>query len=333
MDPRISIITPSFQQQEYLRACLASVHEQGYAGLEHIVVDGGSTDGSRAIIEAASDRLAWWCSEADRGQSHAINKGLEQATGEVFGWLNSDDLLLPRALDLVGAAFRNDPKLLIFGGQRIYRGSDGTDRLSTLDRADDTEGLFLHPQVNQQSTFYRMDTIRKVGGVEEALHYTMDLELWWQALFMEEHGTFRFDHAALAVFRLHDHAKTSTGGDAFRNETAIILHHMAVQLDQHDLAIVLEMGYDVERALRPMPIEARHIPIVRRMVAYFLLKWHHTIHRKQEFDMMREFIRVGVRMDHIEPEQRKQWKVLQTHLQVPGWLAFRIKRKFEHLLA
>ena len=107
--PRITLITPSYQQAEYLEECLASVQAQAYPDLEHIVVDGGSTDGSRAIIERYADRLAWWCSEKDGGQSDAINKGLGHATGQVFGWLNSDDLLLPGALLRVGEAFAADP--------------------------------------------------------------------------------------------------------------------------------------------------------------------------------------------------------------------------------
>ena len=99
--PHISLITPSFMQADFLEHCLASVHAQGYPALEHIVVDGGSTDGSVAVIERYAHQLAWWCSERDRGQSHAINKGLAHATGAVFGWLNSDDLLLPDALSTV----------------------------------------------------------------------------------------------------------------------------------------------------------------------------------------------------------------------------------------
>ena len=96
--PRITIITPSYQQAGFLEECIRSIHDQGYPDLEHIIVDGGSTDGSREIIERYADKLAWWCCEKDKGQSDAINKGLARATGQVFGWLNSDDLLLPGSL-------------------------------------------------------------------------------------------------------------------------------------------------------------------------------------------------------------------------------------------
>lgn len=332
MAPRITLITPSFQQRQFVLPCLASVHDQGYENLEHIVVDGGSTDGSKEVIAQFADKLAWWCSEADRGQSHAINKGLEHATGDVFGWLNSDDLLLPGALQRVGDAFAADPELQVFGGQRLLRTEGKDDRPSPLDDASHHDGLFLHPQVNQQSTFYRMDAVRTIGGVEEGLHYTMDLELWWQVLFANAHVRSRFDEVPLAVFRFHGDAKTATGGNAFRDETAIILHHMAVQLDQHDLAIVLETGYAVDRALRPMPLEVRHIPIVRRMIVYFLLKWHNTIHDRQAFEMMRHFSRtIQLNEDRIESEQRSNWKKVTAQTVRSSWTAFRIKRKLDHL--
>ncbi|MBK6370068.1 MAG: glycosyltransferase [Flavobacteriales bacterium] len=331
--PRISLITPSLQQQPYLRDCFTSVHDQGYAELEHIVVDGGSTDGSVAEIEAMKDRLAWYCSEPDRGQSHALNKGLEHATGAVFGWLNSDDLLLPGSLQRIGSAFEREPELVAYGGQRLYRDANGHDRISELDHADDIDGLFIHPQVNQQSTFYRMDLVRRVGGVEEGLHFAMDLELWWQILFTAERALFRFDEVPLAVFRLHDEAKTATGGNAFRDETAIILHHLAVQLDQEDLARILGMGYDVERCLRPMPVRAQHLPIVRRMIVYFLIKWHHTVHHRAEFEMMQAFVKSGVDEDLIDPSQVDRWNKLKVKLTGRSWLTFRIERKLDHLFA
>ena len=103
--PRISIVTPSDQQGRYLEQTVQSVLGQGYENLEYIVVDGGSTDESRLILERYAERLAWWCSEPDDGQTHAINKGLRQATGDIVAYLNSDDILLPGALASVAQAF------------------------------------------------------------------------------------------------------------------------------------------------------------------------------------------------------------------------------------
>ncbi len=328
---RISVVTPSHQQAEYLAECLASVHQQEGVEVEHIVVDGGSTDGSRELVERAADRLAWWCSEPDGGQSQALNKGLSHCTGEVFGWINSDDLLLPGALKRVAEAFASDDRLHIYGGTRRTRATDGNESATTLDDAHDPDMLFISPQVNQQSTFYRLASVRAVGGVDENLRYTMDLELWWRLLFTYGTEHLRFDAVDLAIFRLHALSKTTSGADHFRDETAAILRGMMVQLQQHDLADVLALGISSGEP-RAMPVERRHIPIARRMVVYFLLKWHHTIHTRWQFEMMRHFVRtVQLSSSDILPAQLEKWTAVQQQVRAANWTAYRIRRKLEHL--
>ncbi|NVO00781.1 MAG: glycosyltransferase, partial [Geobacteraceae bacterium] len=107
--PKITIVTPSYNQGRFLEKTILSVLDQGYPNLEYIVIDGGSTDESVEIIKKYADRLTYWVSEPDRGQSHAINKGFERATGEIFGWLNSDDWYHPGALQAVAEAFAANP--------------------------------------------------------------------------------------------------------------------------------------------------------------------------------------------------------------------------------
>src|SRR3990172_5374162 len=106
--PRISLVTPSFNQAAYLEETIASVLAQGYANLDFIVIDGGSNDGSVDIIRRHERWLSYWVSEPDRGQSHAINKGWRHSTGELWTWLNSDDVLTPGTLAAVAAAFSRD---------------------------------------------------------------------------------------------------------------------------------------------------------------------------------------------------------------------------------
>ncbi|HRH70954.1 MAG TPA: glycosyltransferase family 2 protein [Flavobacteriales bacterium] len=331
--PRISLVTPSFMQAAFLDGCLTSVREQAYPSLEHIVVDGGSTDGSVQLIEQASSTLAWWCAEKDQGQSHAINKGLSHATGDVFGWLNSDDLLLPGSLAQVGAAFAADPDLVVYGGRRILRSMTDVDTPSGLDDASRPDALFTDPKVNQQSTFYRLGVVKAIGGVETALHYAMDLELWWQVLFAQGTDHLRFDALDLAVFRYHPDSKTVRDQAAFRSETAAILRQLAVQVDQHDLVAVLDQGYPDRIALRPMSVDGSKAPIIRRMIVRFLLKWNHMVHERSQFEMMRLFRRtVDLRTIPLDEVDTERLTLLDGQLRVPGWLAFRLKRKFDHLV-
>ena len=120
--PRISVVTPSFNQGRFLGQCLRSVLEQDHPDVEYLVVDGGSTDESVALIRAVEGRLAWWVSEPDGGQSDAINKRFARATGEVVAWLNADDFYLPGALSRVARGYEQDPAAsFYFGDGRLLR--------------------------------------------------------------------------------------------------------------------------------------------------------------------------------------------------------------------
>lgn len=330
----LSIITPSFQQAAFLEECLASVRGQGNVEVEHIVIDGGSSDGSASILATHADGLAWWCSEPDDGQSAAINKGLARATGEVFGWLNSDDLLLPDALGKVSEAFAADPALVAYGGLRHVRRPDGREEAAVLDDPSVPNDLFVRPRINQQSTFFRTEVVRAIGGVEEKLHYAMDYELWLQVLFRHGTAPLRFDPVPLAVFRLHHVAKTSTAPWAFANEIAGVLHGLCMATGNDVLARVMAAGHDLPQGLRPIPVTREQAPLVRRMAVHFLLKWHHMIFNEEQFRMMRYFReQVPLVPSELDHEERAWYRTLMEQTDVPGWWAFRLRRKWRHLWA
>ncbi|MFN3876254.1 MAG: glycosyltransferase family 2 protein, partial [Flavobacteriales bacterium] len=269
---RIAIATPSFQQAAYLEECLRSIQGQEGARVEHLVADGGSTDGSRAIIERHARHLAWWCSEPDRGQAHAINKALARATGEVFNWINSDDLLLHGALAKVADAFERHPGALVLTGARLKRSVGAPDSPMPTEDPSDPDAWFTAPRVNQQSTFYRTSALREIGGLEERLRYVFDLELWWQFLFRFGASAVRVVPWELAVFRHHPASKTATSQRAFVHETASILHGLCAQagLDTH--ARLMAIGHDITPGLRPMPVSAGQAPLIERMAWRFMLK-------------------------------------------------------------
>jgi hypothetical protein len=329
---RISIITPSYQQAAYLEECLLSVREQDGVEVEHIVVDGGSTDGSREVIERQAAHLAWWCSEKDRGQSDAINKGLAHATGDVVAWLNSDDALLPGALTHVARAFAADPTLRVFGGRIVHRDANGDSLFDRINDTRDPVALFCDPVVNQPATFYRTDVMRALGGVDPALRYVMDLGLWWSFLFEHGVGDIRFDPAPLAAFRMHAESKTTNAHAGFLDETATLLHGMAAQLGDERWCGVLRALHTIHPGVRTIIVRPADGPMVKRMVLRFILKWHGLVHRREQYRALRPFVQWVERSEVEWGEwERARFAELRRRLAPSSWLAFRVARKLQHL--
>ena len=176
--PRISVVTPSLNQAAYLERTLRSVLDQAYPELEYIVIDGGSTDGSVEILERYADRLAFWVSEPDHGQSHAINKGIARATGDVIAYMNSDDYYLPGAFQAAADAIE-DPAVRWLAGRCRYMFPDGTLEHLHIPQPPrmPIRRMIAEPwYVAQASSFWRRDVFEEVGVLREDLHYVLDSE-------------------------------------------------------------------------------------------------------------------------------------------------------------
>lgn len=177
--PRISVVTPSFNQARFLRATMESIHSPGYPGLEHIVIDGGSNDGSVEIIEEYADRLAYWVSEPDDGQTDALIKGFERATGDILCWLNSDDLFEPWTLSEVAAYFAENPDVEFMYGDSTWIDGDG--RVIKPKREHGFNRfvwMYDHNYIPQPSAFWRRDLYERVGGLDPSFDLAMDADLW-----------------------------------------------------------------------------------------------------------------------------------------------------------
>jgi glycosyltransferase involved in cell wall biosynthesis len=177
--PTISIVTCSYQQARFLDATMRSVLAQQYPALEYIVVDGGSDDGSKAIIERHANKLAWWVSEPDHGQTDALIKGFAQAHGDICGWLCSDDLLLPQALQRVSAYFRDHPEVDVVFGDSLWIDANGA-LIKPKREMPFNRFVFLHGYnyVPQPSTFWRRSLYEQVGGLTPGFDIAMDNDLW-----------------------------------------------------------------------------------------------------------------------------------------------------------
>lgn len=213
--PRISVITPSYNQGRFLGECLDSVFRQDYPDLEVLVIDGGSTDGSVAVIKAHEARLAYWCSEPDAGQGDAINKGLRRATGALVAWLNADDFYLPGALASVARAYRQNPHASFYFGDGLR-----------VDKNGDSVGVFfpggrvgfdlraLVYGLNcllQPATFINRAWLSEVGPLDPALRYGLDTDLW---IRLAAHAPPSPVAALLAASREYPETKTATGSFA-----------------------------------------------------------------------------------------------------------------------
>lgn len=219
--PKISIITPSYNQAEFLERTILSVLAQDYPNVEYIVIDGGSTDGSVEILKKYSEHLAYWISEPDAGQSNAINKGLQRATGEWVAWQNSDDIFYPGAFSALAKAVALRPDIDIAIGN-----------INLIDRYDRVlrdiryvtpsyggmlaEGMIL----TNQAAFWRRNVHAQVGWLNEKLHFGFDYE-WFLRLTKNRKGLYVRE--LWGGYRLHDATKTYNQTQFFHDEYRLIL--------------------------------------------------------------------------------------------------------------
>lgn len=200
--PLISVITPSYNQGEFIGQTIESVLGQDYPKLEYWVIDNESTDETLNVLRSfEGDPRFHWISEPDRGQSHAINKGLARCQGEIFNWLCSDDCLTPGALRRVADAWRANGPSLIYGYTR-YIDAEGRDLGRYSKGKPKFSAVYYMPQ---PSVFLPQKAVKDVGGVDESFNYTMDIDLWLRLKGMCKAVLLPYD---LSLYRLHDTSKT-----------------------------------------------------------------------------------------------------------------------------
>lgn len=205
MNKLFSVITPSFNQGDFLEETILSVRNQDYPFIEHIVIDGGSTDQSVSILEKHSEKLSYWISEKDKGQSDAINKGLKHATGDYIMWLNSDDVLLPGALKKAAECFANHPGVDMIHGKAILFGNHKKERIIGKKQEDLPFKYLAYIPFPQPASFFTKRLIEQTGLLDEQLHYAMDYELLVRAKLKSE--VMFCDHL-FSKYRLHSESKT-----------------------------------------------------------------------------------------------------------------------------
>jgi glycosyltransferase involved in cell wall biosynthesis len=204
--PMVSIVTPSFNQAQFLEQTIQSVLGQDYPQIEYLIVDGGSTDGSREIIQRYAPRLSWWVSEADQGQTEAINKGFSHARGDILAWLNSDDTYLPGTISQAVAYLESHPEAgMVYGDANLI---DAGGNLIGKFPARQTDYRRLqrgYVHIPQQAAFFRASLWKQVGPLDPTFYFAMDYDLWVRLARISE---LNYHPSLWANFRLHGSGKS-----------------------------------------------------------------------------------------------------------------------------
>lgn len=222
--PKISIVTPSYNQAQFLERTILSVLNQNYPNLEYIIIDGGSADKSVEIIKKYEKYLAYWVSEKDRGQADAINKGFAVSKGEILCWLNSDDTFLPGALKKADEFFKSHYDVgMVYGMAHLI---DETDNIidDYPTESFNYKKLAMFNFICQPSAFFKKDAYYAVGGIDIELHFACDYDLWIRIV-----DKFKIEYLPdfLATFRLHEESKS-------------VIEHSALERDSESLRIALK---------------------------------------------------------------------------------------------
>ena len=246
--PRISVVTPSFQQGAFIERTILSLLTQDYPALEYYVQDGGSSDSTVSVLRKYQAQLSGWSAEKDSGQSQAINRGFAKTSGEIMAWLNSDDVLLPGALHTVAAYFNDHPAIDVVYGNRLM-----------IDEQDQEIGRWIMPGHNskvlswadyipQETLFFRRSIWEKAGGaIDESFRFAMD----WDLLVRLRDAGARFAHIPrfLGAFRIHTRQKTSAEiGEIGYREMGRIRQRVLGRIPAHK---------EIRRAL--MPFLLKHV--------------------------------------------------------------------------
>lgn len=309
--PEFSIITPVLNQASTIEKCIQSVAAQN-VDVEHIIIDGGSTDGTIDIIRKHEEKLAFWVSEPDRGQSHAVNKGLERARGTWFNWLNADDRLMGNALETVLKTAKSDTQVLIGKCQHINLDGE-TVAEGSAQIWDSLEATLGNYSMGQPSVFYRTETVKQLRGLNENLHLCLDMDLWFRFLLKIGQERIQTTDAILSEFLVHEAGKSSSQAENMRAEKYGIYHAL---LSNFELPNVLKDFF----AEFPIP-ETVYYKIPRNLNREELLanfSWHLLLdaYHHREIEKCRAYFNFVKNSPRLSQTELLKWKARLTSAKI-----------------
>jgi glycosyltransferase involved in cell wall biosynthesis len=324
MSPRISIITPCFNAAEHIEQTILSIINQNYDNLEYIIIDGGSTDGTVDIIKKYEDRLDYWISEPDKGQSDAINKGIAVATGVVFNWVNGDDYLEINTLKLVGEYFKKND-LDVFCTSTYLFNKSGVIRVNENTKIDiGIFDLLNSTGLNQQGMFWRMDRIKELKGVNSDFKFSMDLDLWKRYVINYGINNVIVDPVITGYFRLSEDSKTGVDFEAnfhfFENENnaALIQYASLIGKEYVDVIKYLYPNYKKELAFRPI-YSSLNTLVVKNWIKQLIYKKSQRLFYANDFENAYKFLKI-VPIKDFSGSEFKNLKSYKRWSSIKRWI-------------
>lgn len=334
--PKVSIITPTYNQADFIEETIQSVINQSYPNIEYIIIDGGSTDNTIDVIKKYEKHIHYWVSEPDEGQSDAINKGLKIATGDIVNWLNSDDYLYPDAIKIVVDEF-NKGHNCITGLCNIIdqNGNSLFTNLGSFVDYSSYSNTLKYLIIEQPSTYFSKEAVEKMGELNKDLHFIMDKEWWLKYLI--EYKTERISsiNQYISYFRFQPQSKTTSQSNRFIIDMATLLYSLCKFKSFNTYADVIEKKYDVNKDYKFSNQYANELSkdFLIDMLQGFFLKFYSNVFNKKDFEASRylksKFIFDTKKMDLMDLSNHNR---LIKNTKPKNWFLFKLNRKYKYLL-
>ena len=328
--PKITIITPTYGQGQYIGQTIESVLDQNYPNLEYMILDGGSRDNTVDVIKKYEKYLSYWVSEPDKGQSDAINKGLQRATGEIINWLNSDDYYEPNCLHTVAEHFSDDDTHIVCGRSNLFEEEGKVIRISP--------GTDIYPnnlaktigwaRIDQPETFFKKKALDKMGLVDASYHFVMDKEWWIRYLIHFGLDNIKKIDQELVNFRWHDASKTISQQDSFMIETSSLYYNIAKSTGQEKIMNVIRATGKLNEKLA-LNIEKHtlneHQEVLKEAMHYYMLYCADYYYSVDQRTKAKQYLSV-IDASALQEEDQKLLKKIKFRSQfLPVWLKNRLK--------